>query len=88
LLADPELGGRVERDDPLALGYLDSRHGGITAELKVERRVPATKASARSTSANPRNTQPPMAILGLSSKALPVGTPENDMFTFEPRPTA
>jgi hypothetical protein len=45
LLKDPELGGRVERNEPLALGYLDVRHDGITAELKVERNASAAKAS-------------------------------------------
>ncbi len=38
LLADPALGGRVTRGDRAALGFLDLRHDGVTAELKVERR--------------------------------------------------
>ena len=46
LLKDPELGGRVERNQPLALGYLDVRHDGITAELKVERQVAVTQERA------------------------------------------
>lgn len=46
LMTDPELGGRVDRGNPLALGYLDVRHDGITAELKVERKVAVTKESA------------------------------------------
>jgi hypothetical protein len=92
LLADPELGGRVERGDPLALGYLDTRHDGITAELKVERRVPVTKASAPKYLGQPTQYAAAdgarlsiLAILDMSPKALPVGTPENYMFTLEPR---
>ena len=46
LLKDPELGARVERNQPLALGYLDVRHDGITAELKVERQVTVTPERA------------------------------------------
>lgn len=38
LLADPGLGARLTRGDRAALGFLDLRHDGITAELKVERR--------------------------------------------------
>jgi hypothetical protein len=45
-MADPELDGRLERGTDLGLGYLDERHDGITAELKVERRTPVTKESA------------------------------------------
>lgn len=92
LLADPELGGRVERGDPLALGYLDTRHDGITAELKVERRVPVTKASVPKDLGQPRQYAAAdgarlsiLAILDMSPKALLVGIPENYMFTLEPR---
>jgi len=46
LTTDPDLGGRVERGTPLALGFLDVGHDGITAELKVERRTPVTRESA------------------------------------------
>jgi len=46
LLADPTLEGRVERGTPLALGYLDTRHDGITAELKVARDQPVTPETA------------------------------------------
>lgn len=42
LLADPALGGRLTRGDLAALGFLDLRHDGITAELKVERRKAAS----------------------------------------------
>ena len=46
LMADAELGGRVDRGSPLALGFLDVRHDGITAELKVERQTPVTEERA------------------------------------------
>ena len=39
LQEEAELGGRLERGAKLALGFLDVRHDGITAELKVERRT-------------------------------------------------
>jgi hypothetical protein len=42
LLGDPALGGRLTRGDRAALGFLDLRHDGITAELKVERRRAVT----------------------------------------------
>lgn len=91
LLADAELEGRVERGNPLALGYLDIRHDRITAELKVERRVPATKASApkymgqatQYASADGRHLSI-LAILDMSPKELTVGTPENYVFTLVP----
>jgi len=41
LLADPALRGRLTRGDRAALGFLDLRHDGITAELKVDRREAA-----------------------------------------------
>ena len=53
LLVDPEVGGRVERGSPLAFGYPDVHQGGITAELKVERKVPVTKSPRRSGLASP-----------------------------------
>jgi hypothetical protein len=46
LLTEPELDGRLERGSPLALGYLDVRHDGITAELKIERKTPVTEETA------------------------------------------
>lgn len=49
LLADPNLGGRVERGSRLALGFLDARHDGITAEFKVERSTPVTLDRATAT---------------------------------------
>jgi hypothetical protein len=92
LLADPELGGRVDRNDPLALGFLDTRHDGITAELKVERRTPVTRESAPKYMGQPTQYAAAdgarlsiLAILDMSPKTLPVGTPENYLFTLEPR---
>lgn len=91
LLADPELEGRVERGNSLALGYLDIRHDRITAELKVERRVPVTETSApkymgqatQYASADGRHLSI-LAILDMSPKELTVGTPENYVFTLVP----
>jgi hypothetical protein len=92
LLADPELGGRLERGSPLALGYLDVRHDGITAELKVERKTPVTRESAAKYIGQPTQYAAAdgaqlsiLAILDMSSKQLPIGTPENYLFALEPR---
>jgi len=92
LLADPALEGRVERGDPLALGYLDTRHDGITAELKVERKTPVTKDSSPKYLGQPTQYAAAdgarlsiLVILDMSPKTLPLGTPENYMFTLEPR---
>lgn len=92
LVADPELGGRVERGTPLALGFLDVRHDGITAELKVERKVPVTQESApkyigqatQYASADGARLSI-LTILDMSAKDLPPGTPENYLFTLEPK---
>jgi hypothetical protein len=92
LLADPELGGRLERGSPLALGYLDVRHDGITAELKVERKTPVTRESAQKYIGQPTQYAAAdgaqlsiLAILDMSPKQLPIGTPENYLFPLEPR---
>lgn len=92
LMTDPELGGRVDRGNPLALGYLDVRHDGITAELKVERKVAVTKESAPKYIGQPTQYAAAdgarlsiLTILDMSPKTLPVGTPENYLFTLEPR---
>lgn len=91
LLADSDLEGRVNRGSPLALGYLDIRHDRITAELKVERFVAVTKESApkymrqatQYAAADGRHISI-LAILDMSPKELPVGTPENYLFTLVP----
>jgi hypothetical protein len=92
LLADPELGGRVDRGNPLALGYLDVRHDGVTAELKVERTAPATPERAPKYMGQPTQYAAAdgahlsiLAILDMSAKTLPIGTPENYLFELEPR---
>jgi hypothetical protein len=92
LMADPELGGRVERGSPLALGFLDVRHDGITAELKVERNQAVTEESAPKYMGQPTQYAAAdgarlsiLAILDMSPKMMPVGTPENYLFTMEPR---
>lgn len=92
LVADPELAGRVERGRPLALGYLDVRHDGITAELKVERKVPVTRISTPKYVGQPTQYAAAdgarlsiLTILDMSPKVLPIGTPENYLFTLEPK---
>ncbi len=92
LLADPELGGRVDRGNPLALGYLDVRHDGITAELKVERQTPVTRDTAPKYMGQPTQYAAAdgarlsiLTILDMSPKTLPIGTPENYLFTLDPR---
>ena len=92
LMTDPELGGRVDRGNPLALGYLDVRHDGITAELKVERKVGVTKESAPKYIGQPTQYAAAdgarlfiLTILDMSPKTLPVETPENYLLTLQPR---
>ncbi len=91
LLKDPELGGRVERNQPLALGYLDVRHDGITAELKVERQVAVTQERAPKYMGQPTQYAAAdgarlsiLGILDMSPKAMPLGTPENYLWQIEP----
>jgi hypothetical protein len=91
LLADPELGGRVERNEPLALGYLDIRHDGITAELKVERKMPVTEERAPKYMGQPTQYAAAdgarlsiLCILDMSPKERPVGTPENYLWQIQP----
>jgi hypothetical protein len=91
LLEDPELGGRVQRNEPLALGYLDIRHDGITAELKVERQVAVTEERAPKYMGQPTQYAAAdgarlsiLCILDMSPKATPVGTPENYLWQIRP----
>lgn len=92
LLDDPEIDKSLERGNPLALGFLDVRHDGITAELKVERRTPATEEHVTKYVAQPTQYASAdgtrisiLAILDLSPKAAPVGTPENYVFFLNPK---
>src|SRR6202011_2160133 len=92
LTADPELEGRLQRGTPLALGFLDERHDGITAELKVERRTPVTRESAPKYMGQPTQYAAAdgarlsiLAILDISPKEKPIGTAENYLFTLEPK---
>ncbi len=91
LKADPDLGGRMERGSPSALGYLDVRHDGITAELKVERTVPVTRDSAPKYLGQPTQYAAAdgarlsiLCVLDMSPKQSPVGTPENYIFQLQP----
>jgi hypothetical protein len=92
LLAEPELEGRLERGSPLALGFLDVRHDGITAELKVERKTPVTQDRAPKYIGQPTQYAAAdgarlsiLTILDMSPKVLPIGTPENYLFTMGPQ---
>jgi hypothetical protein len=92
LLADPTLEGRVERGTALGHGYLDTRHDGITAELKVARDQPVTPESATKYIGQPTQYAAAdgarlsiLVILDMSRKVLPIGTPENYLFTLGPR---
>jgi hypothetical protein len=91
LMADPDLGGRVERGTRLALGFLDIRHDGITAELKVERAGAVTRESAPKYMGQPTQYAAAdgrrlsiLVILDMSPKELPPGTPENYIFELHP----
>jgi hypothetical protein len=91
LQAEPELGGRLERGSRLALGFLDVRHDGIMAELKVERITPVSGSTAPKYMGQPTQYAAAdgarlsiLAVLDMSPKTSPVGVPENYMFTLQP----
>lgn len=91
LVQDPELGGRVERGSPLALGFLDVRHDGITAELKVERKTPVTRERATRYIGQPTQYAGAdgarlsiLCVLDMSPKASPIGTLENYLWPLQP----
>jgi hypothetical protein len=92
LLADPTLEGRVERGTPLGHGFLDTRHDGITAELKVARDQPVTPESATKYIGQPTQYAAAdgarlsiLVVLDMSRKVLPIGTPENYLFVLGPK---
>jgi hypothetical protein len=92
LLADPTLEGRVERGTALGYGYLDTRHDGITAELKVARDQPVTPESATKYIGQPTQYAAAdgarlsiLVVLDMSRKVLPIGTPENYLFVLGPK---
>lgn len=91
LTQDPELDGRIERGSPLALGFLDVRHDGITAELKVERKTPVTRETATKYIGQPTQYAGAdgarlsiLCVLDMSPKASPIGTAENYLFQLQP----
>lgn len=92
ILADPTLEGRVERGTALGHGYLDTRHDGITAELKVARHQPVTPESATKYIGQPTQYAAAdgarlsiLVVLDMSKKLLPIGTPENYLFVLGPK---
>lgn len=92
LLADSTLEGRVERGTALGHGYLDTRHDGITAELKVARDQPVTPVSATKYIGQPTQYAAAdgarlsiLVVLDMSRKVLPIGTPENYLFVLGPK---
>jgi hypothetical protein len=91
LLAEPELEGRLERGNALGLGYLDVRHDGVTSELKVERKTAVTQESATKYMGQPTQYAAAdgkrlsiLCILDMTTKATPVGSPENYVFPLQP----
>jgi len=91
LMADPDLSGRVERGTPLALGFLDVRHDGVTAELKVERTTPVTRGKATKYIGQPTQYAAAdgvrlsiLCVLDMSRKVSPIGTAENYIFQLSP----
>lgn len=92
LFADPTLDGRVERGTALGHGYLDTRHDGITAELKVARDQPVTPEAATKYIGQPTQYAAAdgarlsiLVVLDMSQKVLPIGTPENYLFLLGPK---
>lgn len=91
LRQDPDLDGRIERGSPLALGFLDVRHDGITAELKVERKAAVTKDTAPKYMGQPTQYAAAdgarlsiLCVLDMSPKTSPVGTAENYLWQVQP----
>jgi hypothetical protein len=90
LLADPELGGRVTRRNPLGGGFDDLQHDGIDAEVKV------AKTAAAAADRNRYVGQPVQYAVDLASrlsilivfdhspKANPPRVFENDFYWVEP----
>ncbi len=92
LLADPELGGRVERGTRAALVFLDLRHDRVTAELKVEPRTAVTEERSPKYLGQPTQYATAdgarlslLVVLDMSRKTSPVGTPENYIWDLQPR---
>lgn len=84
LVADPALGGRVTRRDPLSGGFDDLMHDGIVAELKVEKTTPRTIESCARYLGQPEqygvgkgSRLSILVILDHSRKQAPAGVLEN-----------
>jgi hypothetical protein len=91
LRADSRLGGRLTRNDPRALGYLDLDHDGVTAELKVERKTPVTADNCHRYLGQPTQYATGggkrlsiLCVLDLSAKAAPPGALENHVWLMQP----
>lgn len=77
---------------PTLLEQTDVRHDGVTAELKVERARPVTRESTSKYigqltqyAAADGTRLSILTILDMSPKLLPIGTPENYLFTLGPQ---
>ncbi|MEV4139872.1 hypothetical protein AB0J72_47900 [Dactylosporangium sp. NPDC049742] len=90
LMKNHELGGRVERGTRLALGFVDVRHDGITAELKVSKTA-VTPANITKYIGQPTQYASAdgarlsiLCVLDMSLKASPIATAENYLWTLTP----
>lgn len=88
---DPELEGRLERGSPLGLGFLDVRHDGITAELKVERQTPVARDSVAKYIGQPTQYAAAdgarlsiLCVLDMSPKTKRIVTAENYLWQLGP----
>lgn len=84
LLADPALGGRVSRRDPIAGGFDDLMYDGIVAELKVEKTTPRSVEDCARYIGQPTqygvgkgSRLSILVLLDHSRKQAPAGVPEN-----------
>lgn len=92
LLADPEIGGRLTRRDPVAGGFDDLLHDDVIAELKVSRGKPITIENCSRYVGQPtqygvgRGTQLSiMVVLDHGRKIAPPGVIDNYIDWLKPR---
>jgi len=90
LLADPELGGRVTRRNPLGGGFDDLQHDGIDAEVKVAKTAAAAADRTRYVgqpiqyAVDLASRLSILIVFDHSPKANPPRVFENDFYWVEP----